>query len=432
MNTNINMNANMNIDKNNDTSKDMLEKIVKCDVFTPDYISKLMASKLKQSGNLLEPSVGTGNLLKFINKSNYSCIDAFDIKEEYTKQIPEYSNLNKYTCDFLKKGIKTSYDNIIMNPPYIKIQDLPVPYRKYIKETFEILKGGLVDIYYAFIIKCLDLLKEDGVMIAITPNSYLYNKSALEMRKYLIDNKYIHEIIDFNDKKVFPNASVYCCITIFTKHEKDSLIYNNNKIMYNNINNYSIFDTVDAQLKTLKDICKIKNGIATLRDKIYINDKKLYNEPHLQPITNGTTIKYIIYPYKECKIIPENEFKELSPLIYNYLLGNREELSRRDKGRVKYPEWYAYGRTQSLKIQNGKCIYIPCFINPNNIKESIFIKDGMLHYSCLCIVPNDENDINKIKELLIKNIEFIKRNSAKRSGGWINISSRVLYQIKLD
>ena len=38
----------------------------KCDIFTPDNISKLMASYLKKGGSLLEPSVGTGNLLKFI------------------------------------------------------------------------------------------------------------------------------------------------------------------------------------------------------------------------------------------------------------------------------------------------------------------------------------------------------------------------------
>ena len=44
-----------------------LQEFVKCDVFTPDDISKLMSSKLNNKGNILEPSVGTGNLLKYIN-----------------------------------------------------------------------------------------------------------------------------------------------------------------------------------------------------------------------------------------------------------------------------------------------------------------------------------------------------------------------------
>ena len=42
------------------------------------------------------------------------------------------------------------------------------------KKKFNILKNGLVDIYYAFILKCLKLLKNDGVMVSITPNSYFY------------------------------------------------------------------------------------------------------------------------------------------------------------------------------------------------------------------------------------------------------------------
>ena len=44
-----------------------LQKFIKCDVFTPDDISEIMASKLNKQGNLLEPSVGVGNLLKYIN-----------------------------------------------------------------------------------------------------------------------------------------------------------------------------------------------------------------------------------------------------------------------------------------------------------------------------------------------------------------------------
>ena len=38
-----------------------LQEFMKCDVFTPDNISKLMSSKLNHHGDILEPSVGIGN-----------------------------------------------------------------------------------------------------------------------------------------------------------------------------------------------------------------------------------------------------------------------------------------------------------------------------------------------------------------------------------
>lgn len=409
-----------------------LQKFIKCDVFTPDDISKTMASKLKNSGNILEPSVGTGNLLKYINFTHYSSIDVFELKKEYLDILPLNEKLHTYNCDFLMKDINTKYDNIIMNPPYIKMQDLSVKYRQYLQKKFNILENGIIDIYYAFIIKCLELLKVDGVMVAITPNTYLYNKSSLHLRKYLFDNKYIEEIIDFNDKKVFPNVSVYCCITIFTKTDKESIIYNNEKKSYIDItNNYSLFNVTTNNKLTLRDICKITNGIATLRDKIYIHDKRLYDEPCWKKITNGHLEKFIIYPYDNGVIIDEDMFKTENPLTYSYLLANKEELSKRDKGNKKYPKWYSYGRTQSLKYSDKKCIYIPCFLNSELICENIFINKNILHVSCLCIEPNEEIDIERITSCINNNRDFIIQNSSKRSGGWINLSSRTLYTLPL-
>ena len=44
-------------------------KFTKCDVFTPDNISLIMSQKINNYGTLLEPSVGSGNLLKYLDLS---------------------------------------------------------------------------------------------------------------------------------------------------------------------------------------------------------------------------------------------------------------------------------------------------------------------------------------------------------------------------
>ena len=49
----------------NNTDNELLN-FSRSDIFTPDRISKLMMSFLYKNGNLLEPAVGTGNLLKFV------------------------------------------------------------------------------------------------------------------------------------------------------------------------------------------------------------------------------------------------------------------------------------------------------------------------------------------------------------------------------
>jgi methylase of polypeptide subunit release factors len=391
----------------------------KCDIFTPDKVSKQMIKYLYDYGNLLEPSVGDGQLLKYLDLEKYNNIDIYDIKKKYLDICPTNKNINKNLCDFIKEEINTKYKNIILNPPYIRIQDLSKEYRDYIKEKWSILDKGNIDYYYVFILKCLDLLDDDGIMVSITPNSYLYNKSSEKLRKFLIDKKLIKEIIDYKSEKVFKNVSTYCCITIFSKENKEEFIYNGQKIKYDTISkkNYNIFSqnnepccdisktpnnigVLSENKKILGEICNIKNGIATLRDKIYVHENKKYDEPCWKIVTNSVKDMWLIYPYDDYgNIINEEDFKINNPKTYEFLNKNREELNNRDKGKKKYATWYAYGRTQSLiKPKSKKVIYVSCFVDPKNI--SYHIDNSKLFISCLCIEPKNKdtklNDVIKI------------------------------------
>ena len=406
------------------------------DIFTPQEISKKMSSYLLNNGSLLEPAVGEGNLLTFLNLKDYSEIDIYDIKKKYLDKCPELDNLNKYHEDFLKTNLDKKYKNIIFNPPYIKFQDLSDDYRIFLKEKWNLLKSGNIDIYYAFILKCLEILDDDGIMVSITPNSYLYNNCAYHLRKYLFKNNYIQEIIDYKSKKVFSNVSVYCCITVFTKSKKHNLIYNNVKKSYEDIinNDYNIFysSKVKNSKKSLKNICNIKNGIATLRDKIFIHNTKKYDESCWKPIIkSGTKKMWAIFPYQNGKITPEDIFKQNNPKTYEYLLKNKDELSKRDKGKKKYASWYAYGRTQSIIVSDNKeCIYIPTFCDPNKMK--ITKGENILHISTIKIELLDINyTLDDIIDILKDNHEYIVENCPKRGGGWINLTTRILNSIRI-
>ena len=448
----------------------------KSDIFTPDAISKIMASYLLNKGSLLDPCVGNGALLKFIDLSKYDRIDVFDIKENYIKSVnntylQNKKHCNAYLSDFLgvsppdpPMGVKPisldnslqacssksgargcpspspSPSNIILNPPFIKIQDLSAEYRDYIKNKWPIFKEGNFDLYYVFLLKCLSILDEGGVMVAVTPNSYLYNKSAIQLRKYIIEHRLFEKIIDYGSKKIFPGISVYCCITIFTKKSKDAFDYNGKMIHYNAVNNImqnptcNIFNQSTSSslgTKTLKDICIIRNGIATLRDNIFIHKKKLYDEPSWKEITNAKETKYIIFPYKDGKIIEEEEFKMANPQTFAYLSLHKEELAKRDKGNKVYPKWYSFGRSQSLKLSiSPKVIYIPTFIDPLDMQYKV--SNPTLFYSCLCIESKRIDDIDLILYTIEKNMDLIQQRTSKRGGGWINLSSRILYQLPID
>ena len=130
-------------------------------------------------------------------------------------------------------------------------------------------------------------------------------------------------IINISKNHLTIRSQPFLCIAVlpFLQNPTKNILYNNRQIPYIDvIKNYSLFNTSFGDDLTLQDICKIRNGIATLRDKIYIHDKKLYNEPCWKEITTGNTEKFVIYPYDDGTIIEEDIFQQKNPLTYNYLL----------------------------------------------------------------------------------------------------------------
>ena len=148
-------------------------------------------------------------------------------------------------------------------------------------------------------------------MVSITPSSWLYNKSCEKFKKYLFENGLVKEIIDFGSKKVFKGINVYCCITVFTHGTASGGTAKPHEYIYNSAKR--IYGARSApNEETLGSMCKIKYGIATLRDRIYIHNAPLYDEPCWKQIfkVSKNQIRYIIYPYDdESGIINETDFK---------------------------------------------------------------------------------------------------------------------------
>jgi hypothetical protein len=157
----------------------------------------------------------------------------------------------------------------------------------------------------------------------------------------------------------------------------------------------------------------------------------LYDEPCWKLLKTSTSHKYCIYPYSDNGvIIDETTFKTANPNTYNYLVGKKTILAERDRGNKTYVTWYAYGRSQSIKIsKKEKVIYIPTMINPNDLKYTI--EPPKLHSGCLCIEPSDTNDIPKIIECIKNNTDYLFKNSSKKNNGWINLSTTLLYELCL-
>lgn len=122
--------------------------------------------------------------------------------------------------DVVESGHIETYDLIIANPPYVRTQILGSEKAQKISDKLNLT--GRVDIYYAFIVYTKNVMKKTGVAGYITSNKFMTIKAGNSVRDYMLKNYKICQITDLGDTKLF-SASVLPCIIIFNNGRTDKL-----------------------------------------------------------------------------------------------------------------------------------------------------------------------------------------------------------------
>ena len=210
--------------------------------FTPTALADFLANKVLQYVNakenvILDPACGDGALLiaiaRKINGSFDYKLNGYETNCEYLKGTK--NNLSKIVSetqyqlelqdfiDFATPNNSDLFSNcqnrefvdiIIANPPYVRTQILGAEKSQKIAKTYNL--KGKIDLYFPFLIGMTNALKKDGIIGVITSNRYLTTKSGAEIRKFLLENYDILEVIDLGDTKLF-DAAVLPAILIGKK-----------------------------------------------------------------------------------------------------------------------------------------------------------------------------------------------------------------------
>lgn len=205
--------------------------------------------------NSLSSNIKCGNSL--FQDPNIDNEKAFD----WEKEFPEV---------FANGG----FDIIIGNPPYVS-RGMTEAMKKALMSLYETSQYQL-DLYIAFIEKGIKLLKNEGYISYITPNSWLKNIMMSECRKFILNNLCLFSIFP-SLEKVFPDASVDTLIFIGKKEKRQSQInvleFRDNQIILRhtieqkrfNQNDGFIFD-VEISDQILPIIQKLQDGVLPISD----------------------------------------------------------------------------------------------------------------------------------------------------------------------
>ena len=328
---------------------------------------------------ILEPSIGRGDLVKYITENSNVNFDMYEL-DESIELLEDIDREKVNYGDFIKANISKKYKTIIGNPPYVK------------KST-----GNL---YLEFIEKCFNLLKIKGELIFIVPSDFLKLTSASKLLIKMMKSGTFSHIYHPNNENLFANASIDIIVFRYYKwsKQKKKTLYNDQLKYLINTNGIITFSNTEITNNfIIGDYFNVYVGMVTGKETVYKNNEfgniTLLNKKNVRD-------KYIFI-----KVFPTPDEN-----LNNYMLENKDILINRKIKSYTEQNWWLWGAPRNMiniEYNMGKkCIYVS---NLTRNKEVAF--EGKVEYfggALLMMIPKKEIDLKKIVKYL--NSDTFKEN----------------------
>lgn len=405
---------------------------------TPIVEYMVQKLELKLNDKILEPCGGDGVFVKsIIDENEFAHIDIYELNEKSIKILNEnfsyFSNVKIKHSDTLldeelifNSSFGGIYDKIIANPPYGAWQDYEK--RDVLKRLFPNIYAK--ETYGLFLYRCIELLKDKGLLTFIIPDTYLNLHMHKALRKHLLIKTRIKELALF-PSSFFPGVNFgYANLSIITLekcyNQKDCL--NNNFKIINGFKNVEQLSDINSEtdLKTktyfqkdiyanpdhaflISDNIEIINAINNSKLKVgdiascvtgfYSGDDKTFLQVNSPELKNG----------KNYELVNQNSINRDYQNISNILDGidgEKHYLPIVKGGNVKYlkPEgWFMnwskeavkhYKTDKKARFQNPQFYFkfgigVP-MISSSSISASL-IENKLFDQSIVGIFPKNEN-----------------------------------------
>jgi len=416
--------------------------------FTPPEIALLMAEKLlanTKESTVLDPAAGFGALLastmyvaslQAVKLPSVTAIEIDSFTATNLEKLLNYAKdalnldcrvhvlnvdaIEELSMSFNHNGSKR-YDRIIMNPPYGRLKFLKsfltndetkvVTTRKSLAEqestwqqkTEEIkskiasigqhlgLVKGLNEFSRVFTAIALEALSEKGRLSIISPSSWLGDKDSFEMRKMLIQNEWISEVILFReDSDLFLTVNQPTAVTVIERMKCNQLRLtsgsNRSIVQYDEIRklepNWLKIPRVSSELfeayktlnkhKKISEIAEIRNARGEL--DLSLHKHLISSKPTEMRLVRGDHIeRYVTRPSEKSE---KDGFVEKDSFV--------REFERLPK----------FQHTKLTRIAGRQCSYMD---KPRRLSFSMVPPNVALGNSCNYLICSDKggNGINE-------------------------------------
>ncbi|MCG8224614.1 TaqI-like C-terminal specificity domain-containing protein [Tenacibaculum finnmarkense] len=220
------------------------------------------------------------------------------------------------------------FDVVIGNPPYVLCQPSNTNektlsfYKKFEVASYKI------DLFHLFFEKSINLIRENGKLGFITPNTFLTNKYIKPLRTFILETTFLEEVINYEDT-VFQDAGVDVATLILSKNNnknnKEIKIYSSNKgylkdlgvksqlnWLSNSEHSFNMNITTNFKInlkecKKIEEFCSVTFGLQTKDKSTFVAEHKKGDD--WENCYTGRDISR--YYLKNSSLYFKNNFKEV-------------------------------------------------------------------------------------------------------------------------
>ena len=286
-----------NLDLKIETGDSLLTQNVKIEfsgLFASQAIEELkyLKDKFQNSFDKTEKEI-------FLNKINKI---KNDLKENYDNKKDNFKNQFEWLVEFAEvfknDEVNSGFDIVISNPPYEVLDNQNKnpkrkEYKQLLKENLSFVYStkGQLNLFRIFIERGIQLLKENGIICYINPNTLLADKSSSGLRNLIRNNLKTNFFLEFPESShVFENVSQAVVIFLCEKISKNDNFFN---LAFNlKIQDLNSYDPIKVNWQDIDKITGKDLNIPLIKSQSELNIlKKLH-----------TLSKYSILK-KSCKAI---------------------------------------------------------------------------------------------------------------------------------
>jgi adenine-specific DNA-methyltransferase len=349
--------------------KNKLGQYFTTDVSLQEKICEFIKNK---PTNILEPSIGQGDLIEFISrKLEDVTFDMYEIDKKI-KLLPKIPKKDVIYCDFMEEEILKKYATIIGNPPYVRTQ-----------------KGNL---YIDFTEKCYELLDDGGELIFVVPSDFFKLTSASRLLDEMMQNGTFTHIYHPHNEKLFKNASIDVVIFRYCKDNsiEKKVLYNDEPLYITNSDGLITFSKKPNKSGILfRDYFDIYVGLVSGKEKVYKNA----DLGNIEVLNGENKVEKYVY----IKKFPSGNDK-----IDKYLEEHKKDLIGRKIRKFTDKNWFEWGAPRNISTieanQGKECIYI------YNLTRKPFVsflgKVGYFGGGLIMLLPKKQCNLDKIVSYL--------------------------------